>query len=110
VYQAVCGSVRRELVVADVPPGAVDQILANVRREQDPAPQAGEIRLLGPVRPGEATTGQQDDAHQEQMDERFEHVEAPDRADAGTVKLCLPETAPVAKHREEDPPGVFVPT
>ena len=44
------------------------------------------------------------------MDERFEHVEAPDRADAGTVKLCLPETAPVSQHREEGPPGVFVPT
>ena len=43
------------------------------------------------------------------MDERLEHVEAPDRADAGTVKLCLPEAAPVPQHREEDLPGVFVP-
>ena len=44
------------------------------------------------------------------MDERLEHVEAPDRADAGIVKLCLPKAAPVPQHREENLPGVFVPT
>ena len=107
--QTVRGSVRGELVVADVEPRAVDQILADVRREQDPASQAGEIRLLRLVRPGEATLGQHDNARQEQMDERLEHVQAPGGADGSTVKLRLPEAAPVPQHREEDPPGVFVP-
>ena len=109
VDQAVRGSVRGELVVADVEARAVDQVLAEVRREQDPAPQAGEIRLLRPVSPGEAAPSQQHDARQKQMDERLEHVETLDRADARTVKLGLPETAPVPQHRQEDPPGVFVP-
>ena len=68
VDQTVRGPVRGELVVADVEPRAVDQILADVRREQDPAPQAGEIRLLRPVGPGEAAPGQHDNARQEQMD------------------------------------------
>ena len=58
VDQTVRGSVRGELVVTDVEPGAVDEILADVLREQDPPTQAGEIRLLRPVRPGEATPGQ----------------------------------------------------
>ncbi len=43
------------------------------------------------------------------MDERLEHVQAADRADAGTVKLRLPETAPIPQHGQEDPPGVFLP-
>ena len=41
------------------------------------------------------------------MDERLEHVETADRADAGVVKLCLPETAPIPQHGQEDLPSVF---
>ena len=43
------------------------------------------------------------------MDERFEHVEAAHRLDAGGIELRLPETAPVSQHGQEDPPGVVVP-
>ena len=41
VDQPVRGPVRGELVVADVEPRAVDEILADVPREQDPPPKAG---------------------------------------------------------------------
>ena len=109
VDQPVRGSVRGELVVAHVEAGAVHQVLADVRREEDPPAQTREIRLPRAVRPGEAAPGQQDDAGQEQMDEGFEHVEAADRADAGRVELRMPEPAPVPQHGQEDPAGLFVP-
>ena len=57
VDQTVRGSVRGELVVADVEPRAVDQILADMRREQNPPAQAGEIRLLRAVTPGRGLDG-----------------------------------------------------
>ena len=101
VDQSVCGPVRGELVVADVEPRAVDEILADMSWEQNPSPKLGEVSLSRPVRPGEAAPGQQDDTRQKQMDERLEHVESADCTDAGAVELGLPDTAPMPEHGQE---------
>ncbi|MDE2982922.1 MAG: hypothetical protein OXU74_17155 [Gemmatimonadota bacterium] len=62
VNQPVRGPVRGELVITDIKPRAVDEILADVPREQDPPPEPRQVRLSRPIRPGEAAPGQQHDA------------------------------------------------
>ena len=68
VDQPVRGPVRGELVEADVEPGPVDEILADVPGEQDAPPKPGEVRLSRPVGAGEAAPRQQHDARQEVVD------------------------------------------
>lgn len=106
--QPVGRPVRGELVVSHVEPGAVGQVHADVPGEQDPPAQAGEVRLARPVLPGEAAPGKPDDAGEEKLDERLEHVESRDVPDAGDVELRLAEPPPVAQHLEEDPAGGFL--
>ena len=107
VDQAVRRPVRGEFVEADVEPGAVYQILADMLRKQNPPAQAGKVGLLRPVGPGKAAPGQQDHIRQEQVDEGFEHVEAADVANAGVVPWRFPQAPPIPEHVHKDAPGVF---
>ena len=108
VDQAVCGPVRGEFVEADVEPGAVHEIFADMLRKQNPPAQAGEVGLLRPVGPGEAAPGQQDHIREEQVDEGFEHVEAAHVANAGVVPWRFSQAPPVPEHGHKDAPGVFM--